>query len=186
VISEFAVFVHLASPPPQPCQKLPSPQTLPLLEINGLSRLTLWPSIVMQAKPKQIEFTTCSVYVIGDHPISCLVSCGTETYEPCFFKRKRVFMSLSVIFCYMLFLLAPASRSALGPTQPPIQWVPGVLSPGVKRGRGETLTTHPHLAPRLRMSRSYTSSAPHVPPWLVAGQLYFFFLHAVWVCRNRG
>jgi hypothetical protein len=25
------------------------------------------------------------------------------------------------------------------------------------------------------MSRSYTSSTPHVPPWHVAGQLYFFF-----------
>jgi hypothetical protein len=42
-----------------------------------------------------------------------------------------------------IFLLAPASRPVLGPTQPPIQWVPGVLSPGVKRGRGVTLTTHP-------------------------------------------
>jgi hypothetical protein len=40
------------------------------------------------------------------------------------------------------------SRPALGPTQPPIQWVPGVLSPGVKRGRGVMLTTHPHLVPR--------------------------------------
>jgi hypothetical protein len=37
---------------------------------------------------------------------------------------------------------------ALGPTQPPVQWVPGVLSPGVKRGRGVMLTTHPHLVPR--------------------------------------
>jgi hypothetical protein len=36
----------------------------------------------------------------------------------------------------------------------------GVLSPGVKRGRGMTLTTHTHLVPRLRMSRSYTSSPP--------------------------
>jgi hypothetical protein len=35
------------------------------------------------------------------------------------------------------------SRPALGPTQPPVQWVPGVLSPGLKRGRGVTLTTHP-------------------------------------------
>jgi hypothetical protein len=58
-----------------------------------------------------------------------------------------------------IFLLAPASRLALG-TQPPIQWVPGVLSPGVKRGRGVTLTTHPHLVPKLSMSWSYTSSPP--------------------------
>jgi hypothetical protein len=59
-----------------------------------------------------------------------------------------------------IFLLAPASRPALGPTQPPIQWVPGVLAPGVKQGRRVTLTTHPHLVPRLRMSRNYTSSPP--------------------------
>jgi hypothetical protein len=37
-----------------------------------------------------------------------------------------------------------------------------VLSPGVKRGRDVTLTTHPHLVPRLSMSRSYTSSSPCV------------------------
>jgi hypothetical protein len=59
-----------------------------------------------------------------------------------------------------IFPLACVSRPALGPTQPPIQWVPGVLSPGVKRGRGVALTTHPHLVPRLKMSRSYTSSPP--------------------------
>jgi hypothetical protein len=32
--------------------------------------------------------------------------------------------------------------------------------PGGKCGRGVKLTTHPHLVPRLRMSRSYTSSPP--------------------------
>jgi hypothetical protein len=31
------------------------------------------------------------------------------------------------------FLFAAAYGQALGPTQPPIQWVPGVLSPGIKR-----------------------------------------------------
>jgi hypothetical protein len=36
----------------------------------------------------------------------------------------------------------------------------GVLSPGVKRGRGVTLTTHPHPVPRSWMSMSYTSSPP--------------------------
>jgi hypothetical protein len=59
-----------------------------------------------------------------------------------------------------IFLLAPASRPALRPTQPPVEWVPGVLSRGVKRGRGVMLTTHPHLVPRLSMSRSYTSFPP--------------------------
>jgi hypothetical protein len=31
------------------------------------------------------------------------------------------------------FLFTTASRTALGPTQPPIQWMPGALSLGVKR-----------------------------------------------------
>jgi hypothetical protein len=59
-----------------------------------------------------------------------------------------------------IFLPTFVSRPTLGPTQPPVQYVPGVLSPGVKRGRGVTLTTHPHLLSRSRMSRSYNSSPP--------------------------
>jgi hypothetical protein len=53
--------------------------------------------------------------------------------------------------------LASVSRPAVGSTQPRVQCVPGVLSPGLKRGRGVTLTTHPHLVPRSKMSRSCTS-----------------------------
>jgi hypothetical protein len=36
----------------------------------------------------------------------------------------------------------------------------GLFPPGVKRGRGVMLTAHPLLVPRLRKSRSYTSSHP--------------------------
>ena len=38
-------------------------------------------------------------------------------------------------------------RPALRPTQLPVQWVPG-LSPGVRCGRGVTLTPHPLLVLR--------------------------------------
>jgi hypothetical protein len=44
--------------------------------------------------------------------------------------------------------------------------------PGVKRGQGLMLTTHPHLVFKLRMSRSYASSPPQAPSWRVTGQLY--------------
>jgi hypothetical protein len=56
------------------------------------------------------------------------------------------------------FPLASVSRSFLRSTQPPVQWVLVVLSAGVKRGSGVTLTTHPHLVRRLRVNRSCTSS----------------------------
>jgi hypothetical protein len=59
-----------------------------------------------------------------------------------------------------IFPLSSVSRPALGPTQPPVQWVPGVLSLGLMHGRGVTLTSHPHLVPSSRMSRSYTPLPP--------------------------
>jgi hypothetical protein len=48
--------------------------------------------------------------------------------------------------------------------------------PGVKGGRGVTLTTHPLLVPRLRKSRSCTSCHPNAPLWSVTGPLYLFYL----------
>jgi hypothetical protein len=56
--------------------------------------------------------------------------------------------------------LCVQTGSGVPPTQPPVQWVPGVLSPGLKRGWGMTLTTHPHLVQKSTMGRSYISSPP--------------------------
>jgi hypothetical protein len=44
-----------------------------------------------------------------------------------------------------IFLFTTASRTALGPTQPPIQWVLGALSLGVKRPGREA----DHLPPSI-------------------------------------
>jgi hypothetical protein len=57
------------------------------------------------------------------------------------------------------FSFSLCAQTGSGAHPAPVQWVLGVLSPGVKRGRGVTLTTHPHLVPRSRMGRSYTSSS---------------------------
>jgi hypothetical protein len=45
-----------------------------------------------------------------------------------------------------IFLFTTAPRTALGPTQPPIQWVPGALSLGVKRSGREADHSHPSSA----------------------------------------
>jgi hypothetical protein len=62
-----------------------------------------------------------------------------------------------------IFLFTTASRPALGPTHPPIQWVPGALSLGVKNGRGVKLITHLHLVPRSKNAWSYTSTSTSTP-----------------------
>jgi hypothetical protein len=59
------------------------------------------------------------------------------------------------------FLFATASRPALGPTQPPIQWVPGTHSPGVKRLVRETDHSRPYGA-EVKNAWGYTSTSPYV------------------------
>jgi len=55
------------------------------------------------------------------------------------------------VVCSSVILFTTAFRTALGPTQPPIQWVSGAASLGYS-GRGVKLTTQFYLVPKLRMS----------------------------------
>jgi hypothetical protein len=61
------------------------------------------------------------------------------------------------------FLYSTASRPALGSTQPPIQWVLGVLSQGIKRPGREADHSPPASAEAKKMW-IYTST-PHTPSW---------------------
>jgi hypothetical protein len=62
-------------------------------------------------------------------------------------KRKNFHFSMS-------------SRPALGPTQPPIQWAPGALSPGVKRP-GREADRSPPTSAEVKKTWVYTSTPPY-------------------------
>jgi hypothetical protein len=58
-----------------------------------------------------------------------------------------------------IFLFTIASRTALGPTQPPIQWVPGALSPRLKRPVCEADHSSPPSA-EVKNTWNYNSIPP--------------------------
>jgi hypothetical protein len=57
------------------------------------------------------------------------------------------------------FLFSTSSRPTVGPTQPHIQWVPGPLSPGVKR-QGREADHSPPTSAEVKKMRIYTSTPP--------------------------
>jgi hypothetical protein len=56
------------------------------------------------------------------------------------------------------------SRTALGPTQPPIQWVAGALSLGVKRPGREADHSHPSSA-EVKECVELNFHSPNTPSW---------------------
>jgi hypothetical protein len=56
-------------------------------------------------------------------------------------------------------LFSTSSRPVLGPTQPPIQWVPGALSQGVKRPGREA--DHSPTSAEVKKTWVYTSTPPY-------------------------
>jgi hypothetical protein len=63
-----------------------------------------------------------------------------------------------------IFLFTTASRMALRPTKPPIQWVPGALSLGVKRLRCEADHSPSSITEVKKWVELYLHS-PITPPW---------------------
>jgi hypothetical protein len=65
-----------------------------------------------------------------------------------------------------VFLPSDTFRSAVWPTQPPVQWVLGVLSPGVKPPRREADHSPPGTASVA------TPCFQYMPSWHVTGTFY--------------
>jgi len=84
------------------------------------------------------------------------------------------------------------SRPALGPTQPPVQWVPG-LSLGKERPGRDTNPSPPSSAV-VKKGQSYTSTPPmgrtvcKEPQCLYKGALYLYFycviLMELYICAS--
>jgi hypothetical protein len=86
--------------------------------------------------------------------------------------RRHVKSILHSHMSYKIFPLASVSRPALGPTQPPVQWVPGVLSPGIKARPGRDADHSPPSSVDVENEYELYVLSPQVPPWRVAGLLY--------------
>jgi hypothetical protein len=71
------------------------------------------------------------------------------------------------------------SRPALGPTQPPVQWVPGVVSPGVKARPGRDAYHLPPSSAQVVNEYELYLLSPQAPPWRVEGLLCFTFYRPV-------
>jgi hypothetical protein len=59
-----------------------------------------------------------------------------------------------------IFLFSTSHRPALGPTQSAIQWVPGALSPGLKRP-GREADHSPPTNPEVKKMWIYTYTPPY-------------------------
>jgi hypothetical protein len=85
--------------------------------------------------------------------------CGCiKIFSITIFSYDSVFGSSFSLFCYS----QHKSRPALGTTQPPIQWVPGAFSLGVKRPGREADHSSASSAERSRNAWSYISTPQYV------------------------
>jgi hypothetical protein len=83
------------------------------------------------------------------------------------------------------FLFITASRTALGPTQPPIKWVPGALSLGVKRPWREADHSPPSCVQVKECVEIYLHS-PNTPSFYLTFTFpHFLEKSRIWISLAR-
>jgi hypothetical protein len=84
-----------------------------------------------------------------------------SVYRPAIGWTVRVLFPAGAGAWAWICLFSTAPRPTLGPNQPPIQWVPGALSPGVKRPRREI-----DHSPQSRVGVKIDGGIPPLPPYV--------------------
>jgi hypothetical protein len=79
-------------------------------------------------------------------PYAFTVWCLVKDRDKFTFAYNWLFLGFNSRRGLGIFLFTTESRTALGPTQPPIQWVPGALFPGVNRPEREADHSPPSSA----------------------------------------
>jgi hypothetical protein len=138
-----------------------------------------------------LSFSIFMTYASSGRSIPALLYFLTEHWSQ---PRKAVCWSLSTVWSIrvqsparILFPLASVSKPALAPTQPPIQWVPGVLFPRVKRGPGDADHSPPASTEVKNEYELYhLSPPPQAPLWRVVVLLYLLLKRYTWYAWRFG
>jgi hypothetical protein len=83
-----------------------------------------------------------------------------------------------------IFLFTSASKLALGPTQLPLQWVPGILSAGEKRPR-RSADPSPRNSAEVKNAWGYTSTIPYIfMSWCLVKHRNNFIFTVYWTVKK--
>jgi hypothetical protein len=109
----------------------------------------------MEKKKKKRQKKVC----LGMWYVDTTLSAEVKNAWICISTPQYAFMAWCSLKAQGQLYLLTASRTALGPTQPPTERVPGALSLGVKRPRREADHSPPSNA-KVKNTRIYTSTPP--------------------------
>jgi hypothetical protein len=124
--------------------------------LRSLSTLS-WPTWVL----KSVSINTIWLFTVSElSKYNCNIEPGYRSRYNGWLRARRPRGRSSSPSTVKNFLFSTSSRPALASTQPPIQWVPGTLSPGIKRP-GREADHSPPASAEVKKIWIYTSTPPY-------------------------
>jgi hypothetical protein len=129
-----------------------------ILIILGEEYIQVMKALIMQFSPTSCPLIPLRSKYSPQHPV--LKEPGYRTRYSDWLRAGRPRCRSSDPCRVKNVLFSTLSRPTLEPTESPVQWVPGVLSPGVKRPGREPDHSHPASA-EVKKMWIYTSTTPY-------------------------